>query len=107
VGYRDSAFRHHANQVAIPQPIGDVPANAQLNDFSVEHPSAVDGITGDRFGRQEPLFGSSNLTGKPADALEPALAWTGVKHSGRGCTLSRVGFEQLTRPKSYHFRITT
>ena len=40
------------------------------------------------------------------DSLDPALAWTGVKNSGRGCTLSRVGFEQLTRPKSYHFRMT-
>jgi acyl-CoA reductase-like NAD-dependent aldehyde dehydrogenase len=40
------------------------------------------------------------------DYLDPALAWTGVKHSGRGCTLSRVGFEQLTRPKSYHFKVT-
>jgi len=39
------------------------------------------------------------------DYLDPALAWTGVKNSGRGCTLSRVGVEQLTRPKSYHFRI--
>ena len=39
------------------------------------------------------------------DYLDPALAWTGVKQSGRGCTLSRVGFEQLTRPKSYHFRL--
>jgi acyl-CoA reductase-like NAD-dependent aldehyde dehydrogenase len=38
------------------------------------------------------------------DYLDPALAWTGVKNSGRGCTLSRVGFEQLTRPKSFHFR---
>jgi acyl-CoA reductase-like NAD-dependent aldehyde dehydrogenase len=41
------------------------------------------------------------------DYLDPALAWTGVKNSGRGCTLSRVGFEQLTRPKSYHLRIRT
>ena len=41
------------------------------------------------------------------DYLDPALAWTGVKNSGRGCTLSRVGFEQLTRPKSYHFRLAT
>ena len=41
------------------------------------------------------------------DYLDPALAWTGVKDSGRGCTLSRVGYEQLTRPKSYHLRITT
>ena len=36
--------------------------------------------------------------------LDPELAWTGVKDSGRGCTLSRLGYEQLTRPKSYHLR---
>ena len=41
------------------------------------------------------------------DYLDPALAWTGVKNSGRGCTLSSVGFEQLTRPKSYHFKVET
>ncbi|MEP6884662.1 MAG: aldehyde dehydrogenase family protein [Gammaproteobacteria bacterium] len=40
------------------------------------------------------------------DYLDPALAWTGVKNSGRGCTLSRMGFEQLTRPKSYHFKVS-
>lgn len=39
------------------------------------------------------------------DYLDPYLAWTGVKLSGRGCTLSRIGFEQLTRPKSFHFRL--
>ncbi|MGD9941668.1 MAG: aldehyde dehydrogenase family protein [Burkholderiaceae bacterium] len=39
------------------------------------------------------------------DYLDPDLAWTGVKHSGRGCTLSRVGYEHLTRPKSFHFRM--
>ncbi|MDX1513980.1 MAG: aldehyde dehydrogenase family protein [Gammaproteobacteria bacterium] len=39
------------------------------------------------------------------DYLDPALAWTGVKDSGRGCTLSRVGYEQLTRPKSFHLRV--
>jgi acyl-CoA reductase-like NAD-dependent aldehyde dehydrogenase len=38
------------------------------------------------------------------DYLDPALAWTGVKDSGRGCTLSQVGYEQLTRPKSFHLR---
>ncbi|HBZ72406.1 MAG TPA: aldehyde dehydrogenase, partial [Deltaproteobacteria bacterium] len=41
------------------------------------------------------------------DYLDPALAWTGVKNSGRGCTLSRLGFEALTRPKSYHLRVRT
>ena len=38
------------------------------------------------------------------DYLDPALAWTGVKDSGRGCSLSPVGHEQLTRPKSFHLR---
>ncbi len=38
------------------------------------------------------------------DYLDPALAWTGVKDSGRGCTLSVLGYEQLTRPKSFHLR---
>ena len=41
------------------------------------------------------------------DYLDPALAWTGVKDSGRGCTLSRVGYEALTRPKSFHLRTGT
>jgi acyl-CoA reductase-like NAD-dependent aldehyde dehydrogenase len=41
------------------------------------------------------------------DYLDPALAWVGVKDSGRGCTLSRVGYEHLTRPKSFHLRLTT
>lgn len=38
------------------------------------------------------------------DYLDPELAWTGVKDSGRGCTLSALGYEQLTRPKSFHLR---
>jgi acyl-CoA reductase-like NAD-dependent aldehyde dehydrogenase len=41
------------------------------------------------------------------DYLDPALAWTGVKDSGRGVTLSRVGYEALTRPKSFHLRVQT
>lgn len=38
------------------------------------------------------------------DYLDPALAWTGVKNSGRGCTLSSLGYESLTRPKSFHIK---
>ncbi|PMR70320.1 aldehyde dehydrogenase family protein [Halomonas heilongjiangensis] len=38
------------------------------------------------------------------DYLDPELAWTGVKHSGRGCSLSRLGYETLTRPKSFHLK---
>jgi len=38
------------------------------------------------------------------DYLDPALAWTGVKNSGRGVTLSQLGYEHLTRAKSFHLR---
>ena len=38
------------------------------------------------------------------DYLDPGLAWTGCKNSGRGCTLSEFGFEGITRIKSYHIR---
>jgi hypothetical protein len=34
-----------------------------------------------------------------------ALSWTGVKSSGRGVTLSTLGYEHLTQPKSFHLRI--
>ncbi|ODS80539.1 MAG: aldehyde dehydrogenase [Cytophagaceae bacterium SCN 52-12] len=39
------------------------------------------------------------------DYLDPALAWTGVKDTGRGVTLSKIGYESLTRPKSYHLKL--
>ena len=41
------------------------------------------------------------------DYLDPGLAWTGVKDSGHGCSLSKLGFLQVTRPKSYHLRVKT
>jgi acyl-CoA reductase-like NAD-dependent aldehyde dehydrogenase len=39
------------------------------------------------------------------DAVDPALPWSGVKDSGRGFSLSQLGFDQLTRPKALHFRL--
>jgi acyl-CoA reductase-like NAD-dependent aldehyde dehydrogenase len=58
------------------------------------------------------------------DYLDPALAWTGVKDSGRGVSLSKFGeyyfsvmlgsvfdmlpgYDQLTRAKSIHMKIRT
>ena len=38
------------------------------------------------------------------DYLDPALAWAGVKNTGKGCTLSSLGFDALTQPKSYHIK---
>jgi acyl-CoA reductase-like NAD-dependent aldehyde dehydrogenase len=39
-----------------------------------------------------------------ADYLDPGLCWTGCKDTGRGGGLSVIGYHNLTRPKSYHFK---
>jgi len=38
------------------------------------------------------------------DYLDPSLAWVGVKDSGRGCALSKLAYEHLTHPKSFHLK---
>ncbi|MBW1637329.1 MAG: aldehyde dehydrogenase family protein, partial [Deltaproteobacteria bacterium] len=38
------------------------------------------------------------------DYPDPELAWTSIKNSGHGCTLSVLGYESLTRPKSFHIK---
>lgn len=40
-----------------------------------------------------------------ADNLDPALAWSGVKDSGRGVSLSKFGFDAFTRTKSINMRL--
>tara|TARA_B100001123_G_scaffold67373_1_gene75217 strand:- start:1012 stop:2391 length:1380 start_codon:yes stop_codon:yes gene_type:complete len=53
-------------------------------------------------------FGNRIQTGtffmNRCDYLDPGLAWTGVKDTGMGVTLSVLGFDHLTRAKSYHLR---
>jgi len=39
-----------------------------------------------------------------ADFVDPGLCWTGCKSTGRGGALSVIGFQNLTRPKSYHLK---
>lgn len=38
------------------------------------------------------------------DYLDPHLSWAGLKQTGTGISLSSLGFRNLTRPKSFHFR---
>jgi acyl-CoA reductase-like NAD-dependent aldehyde dehydrogenase len=85
----------------------DGEAIAQMNDSAFGLTAAV--WTGDAAAAER--IGAEIQTGtvfmNRCDYLDPALAWVGVKDSGRGCTLSVVGYEHLTRPKSFHLRVTT
>ncbi len=38
------------------------------------------------------------------DYLDPAHCWTGCKDTGRGVSLSKLGYDSVTRPKSYHLK---
>jgi acyl-CoA reductase-like NAD-dependent aldehyde dehydrogenase len=60
--------------------------------------------------RGETLAGRTNagtVYVNRCDYLDPELAWVGIKDSGHGCTLSRLGYQYLTRPKSFHLRLRT
>ncbi len=83
---------------------GDEEAIALMNDSEF-------GLTASVFTADEDAaraIGAQVRTGtffmNRCDYLDPALAWTGVGNSGRGCTLSSIGFEQLTQPKSFHLK---
>ncbi|HEY2809532.1 MAG TPA: aldehyde dehydrogenase family protein [Steroidobacteraceae bacterium] len=85
----------------------DAEAVEQMNDSAFGLTAAV--WTADAAAAAD--LGSQVRTGtwfmNRCDYLDPALAWVGIKDSGRGCTLSVIGYEQLTRPKSFHLRVTT
>jgi len=85
----------------------DAEAVAQMNDSAF-------GLTAAIWTRDEAAavaIGEQVQTGtwfmNRCDYLDPALAWVGVKDSGHGCTLSVLGYEHLTRPKSFHLRVVT
>lgn len=58
----------------------------------------------ERLGRQ---VETGTLFMNRCDVLDPALAWTGVKQTGRGASLSELGYQALTQPKSFHLRLPT
>jgi acyl-CoA reductase-like NAD-dependent aldehyde dehydrogenase len=54
--------------------------------------------------RLAPQIEAGTLFANRCDYLDPGLAWTGFKQSGRGASLGRWGFESVTRPRSFHLR---
>jgi acyl-CoA reductase-like NAD-dependent aldehyde dehydrogenase len=93
--------------VGIMKVAGDEEAVRLMNDSEFGLTAAIYSSDAARAEALGDLLETGTVFLNRCDYLDPALAWTGVKNSGRGCTLSRVGYEQLTRPKSYHFRIAT
>jgi acyl-CoA reductase-like NAD-dependent aldehyde dehydrogenase len=82
----------------------DVEAVRLMNDSSYGLSASVwtrDINAAERLGTQ---IAAGTVFMNRCDYLDPLLAWTGVKDSGRGASLGRYGFESVTRPKSFHLR---
>ena len=57
--------------------------------------------------RLAPHLEAGTVFANRCDFLDPLLAWTGMKDSGRGASLGKWGYESLTRPRSFHLRPST
>lgn len=92
--------------LAVQKVSSDEDALAKMNDSSLGLTASVwtkDKERAERLARQLD-FGTVYMN--RCDALDPALPWVGAKDSGRGVTLSALGFDHLTRPKALHFRLS-
>ncbi|PMZ76560.1 aldehyde dehydrogenase family protein [Pseudomonas sp. FW305-70] len=98
---RDESF---GPVVGIMPVASDDEAIALMNDSEFGLSASIwtrDLAAAERLGNQ---IATGTLFMNRCDYLDPALAWTGVKNSGRGVTLSPLGYEHLTRAKSFHLR---
>jgi acyl-CoA reductase-like NAD-dependent aldehyde dehydrogenase len=84
----------------------DEEALAKMNDSSLGLTASIWTTDPERASRLARDLEFGTVFMNRCDAVDPALPWVGVKDSGRGYSLSAMGFDQLTRPKSLHFRVS-
>lgn len=84
----------------------DEEALAKMNDSRVGLTASVWTTDRQRAARFARDLQAGTVYMNRCDSVDPALPWTGVKDSGRGFSLSSMGFDGLTRPKSLHFRLS-
>ncbi|MGO7544447.1 aldehyde dehydrogenase family protein [Rhizobium leguminosarum] len=85
----------------------DEEALALMNDSQYGLTASLWTRDAERAGRLGSEIETGTVFMNRADYLDPALCWTGVKETGRGGSLSIIGFHNLTRPKSFHLKKVT
>ena len=90
--------------VAIQKVASDDEAIERMNDSAFGLTASVWTADVDRGKRLLSRLDAGTVFLNRADYLDPMLAWTGVKDSGKGASLSELGFHSVTRPKSFHLR---
>lgn len=83
----------------------DEEALALINDSDLGLTASLWTRDRDRAARLAGSIETGTVYMNQCDTLDPALPWTGVKDSGKGATLSALGYQHLTRPKAINFRL--
>ncbi len=91
--------------VGVMKVAGDEEAIALMNDCKYGLTASIWTADPDRAAAIGARLETGTVFMNRCDYLDPALCWTGCKETGRGTTLSVLGFQSLTRPKSYHLRL--
>jgi acyl-CoA reductase-like NAD-dependent aldehyde dehydrogenase len=84
----------------------DDEAIARMNDSRLGLTASVWTSDRDRAARFARALECGTVFMNRCDYLDPALPWGGWKDSGRGVSLSPLGFDALTRAKAVHFRLS-
>jgi acyl-CoA reductase-like NAD-dependent aldehyde dehydrogenase len=84
----------------------DEEAVSRMNDSRLGLTASVWTADRDRAARLARALECGTVFMNRCDYLDPALPWSGWKDSGRGVSLSPLGFDALTRPKAVHFRLS-
>ena len=82
----------------------DEEALALMNDSEFGLTASIFTSDQDRVARMAPLLECGTVFQNRCDYLDPELAWTGVKNTGSGVSLSKFGFGGVTQLKNYHLK---
>lgn len=93
--------------VGIMKVSGDDEALALMNDSPYGLTASIWTADADKAAELGAQIETGTVFLNRCDYLDPALCWTGCKDTGRGGSLSYLGFFSVTRPKSYHLKKVT
>ncbi|MBK8257491.1 MAG: aldehyde dehydrogenase family protein [Polyangiaceae bacterium] len=83
----------------------DEEAIERINDSELGLTAAIYTKDHDRAAKMSAQLDVGTVYMNQCDTLDPALPWTGTKDSGKGASLSALGFLHLTRPKAINFKL--
>ena len=90
--------------VGIMKVVDDAEAVSLMNDSPYGLTASIWTEDLDAAGKLGERIQTGTVFANRCDYLDPALVWTGVKDTGKGGSLSEIGYANLTQPKSYHLK---